>query len=114
METEYFESQYPETARYGEIEKILQFIKEGGSCQVVGLPGVGRSSLLGLLAYNKKVRVKHLGDQQKQMHFVMVDFSEIRKRPLFDAMKYLFLSLTDSLRERGRAALHSRAVIAKS
>src|SRR5438477_507784 len=99
METEYFEARYPDIARYEEIEKLLHYVKEGGSCQVVGLPGVGRSSLLGLLAYNKRVRLKHLGEGQRKMHFVMVDFSEIRKRPLFDAMKFLFLCLADSLRE---------------
>lgn len=100
MDSEQFESLYPETTRFTEIEQLLGFIKEGSSCQVVGLPGVGRSSILGLLAYNKQVRLKHLGEKQKQMHFVTVDFSEIRNRSLFDAMKFLFLSLADSLRER--------------
>lgn len=100
MDQEYFEAQYPSTARSSEIEELVQVIKEGKSCQLVGLPGVGRSTLLGLLAHNKAVRIKHLGDKQKQMHFVMANFSEIRKRPLFDAMKFLFLSLADSLHER--------------
>jgi DNA-binding winged helix-turn-helix (wHTH) protein len=34
------------------------------------------------------------------VHFVLANFSEVRKRPLFDVMKYLFLNLTESLRER--------------
>lgn len=112
MEEEHFESLYPETARQMEIEKLLEFVREGNSCQLLGLPGVGRSDLLELLAYNKKIREKHLGADKppfvpselrrgvSHTLFVMVDFSEIRKRPLFDAMKFLFLSLADSLRDQ--------------
>jgi len=100
MEEEHFESLYPETARQFEIEKLLGFVREGNSCQLLGLPGVGRSDLLELLAYNKKIRDKHLGADKQQMLFVVVDFSEIRKRPLYDAMKFLFLSLADSLRDQ--------------
>ena len=42
MEQEHFESLYPEETRFEELEQMLHFIKEGNSCQVVGLPGVGR------------------------------------------------------------------------
>jgi DNA-binding winged helix-turn-helix (wHTH) protein len=100
MEPEHFEALYPETTRFEEIEKIMHYVKEGGSCQIVGVPGVSRSTLLGILAYNKHIRNKHLGEKQKMMHFVLANFSEIRKRPLFDAMKFLFLTLASSLRER--------------
>ncbi len=103
MNEEHFESLYPEDARFYEINKLLGYVKEGNSCQLLGLPGVGRSDLLDLIAYNKRIRDKHLGDTQQNMLFVVVDFSEIRKRPLFDVMKFLFLSLTDSLREQGLA-----------
>jgi len=100
MEPEHFESLYPEMTRFEEIAQLLGFIKDGYSCEVIGTPGMGRSTLLGILAYNSVVRRKHLGEKQKQMHFVLANFSEIRKRPLFDAMKFLFLALTSSLHER--------------
>lgn len=100
MEQEQFEALYPETTRFDEIEKVLGFIKEGKSCQLVGIPGTGRSTLMSLLANNRQVRMKHFGEGHKAVHFVMANFSEIRKRPLFDVMKYLFLNLTESLRER--------------
>lgn len=100
MEPEHFESLYPEGARFEEIEKILNFVKEGNSCQIVSAPGVGRSNVLGFLAYNKKIRQKHLGDAQENFHFIYLNFSEIRKKPLSDATKFMFLSLVDSLRER--------------
>ncbi len=101
MEQEHFESFYPDATRSEEIDKILRFIKEGSSCQVLSLPGAGRTILFGLLTYNKHVRTKHLGESQKTIHFVVVNFSEVRKRPLTDVMKFLFLNLTESLRERG-------------
>lgn len=100
MDLPSFESQYPETTRLTEIGQLWQFIKEGSSCQLIGLPGTGRSTLLSLLANNRNVRIKHVGQDQKKVHFVLANFSEIRKRPLFDVMKYLFLNLTESLRER--------------
>ena len=101
MEQDHFEALYPDTARSTEINELLSFIHKGSSCQLLGIPGVSRSTLLGLLAHNKPLRKRHLGVKQKELHFVMANFSEIRKRPLLDAMKFLFLSLADSLRERG-------------
>lgn len=100
MELPSFESQYPETTRASEITKLLDFVREGGSCQFIGLPGTGRSTLLSLLANNRQVRMKHFGEDHKKVHFVLANFSEVRKRPLFDVMKFLFLNLTESLRER--------------
>lgn len=100
MDLPSFESQYPETTRLKEITKLLDFVREGKSCQLIGLPGTGRSTLLSLLANNRKVRMKHFGQEHKQVHFVMANFSEMRKRPLVDVMKFLFLTLTESLRER--------------
>ena len=100
MEHAHFDSMYPDDTRFEEIEKILSFIKEGSSCQVVSIPGAGRSNILGILAYNRRVRLKHLGEKYKHFHFVFLNFSEIRKKPLIEAMKFIFLGLTDSLRER--------------
>jgi DNA-binding winged helix-turn-helix (wHTH) protein len=101
MFEEHFVSQFPNDTRKEEIGKIVSFVKEGNSCQLVGLPGVNRSTVLELLVYNKAIREDHLGSFQEKSHFVLTDFSEIRNRSLADVMKYLFLNLTESLRERG-------------
>jgi DNA-binding winged helix-turn-helix (wHTH) protein len=100
MENSHFEALYPDMTRFNEIEKILTFIKEGSSCQVVSVPGAGRSNLLGFLAYNRNIRIKHLGAEQAKFHFVYLNFSEIRKKPLIEAVKFIFLGLVDSLRDR--------------
>ena len=42
----HFESLYPVNTREAEIAKIASFVREGNSCQLIGLPGVGRSTLL--------------------------------------------------------------------
>lgn len=108
MEKDHFEAFYPDKSRFKEIAQIVQFINEGRSCQLVGIPGSGRSTLLSLLTHNRQVRKKHFGDKHKLAHFVLVNFSEIRKRPLLDVMKYLFLNLTESLRERKMTEEHKR------
>lgn len=105
----HFESLYPVDSRSSELDKILSFIKEGNSCQVVSLPGVGRANLLGFLAYNKAIREKHLGESSKWFHFVVVNFSEVRKKSLFDVTKFLFLELVDSLQDRGMMQEYEKA-----
>ncbi len=100
IEVSHFESLYPPDSRFEEIEKILSFIKSGNSVQVISLIGVGRSNVLRILAYNRAVRTLHLRENKKWFHFVMMNFSEIKKRPLQDSTKYIFLELVESLNAR--------------
>ncbi len=100
QEPKHFESLYPDSAWEKELSQLVHYIREGNSSQLIGIAGVGRSSILSLLAYNKDVRLKHFPQNNAIVHFVLTNFSEMRGRPLLDVMKFLFLSLTDSLRER--------------
>lgn len=103
MEPEHLESTYPATTREKEIGKIFADIIQGKSLQLIALPGAGRNYVLNLLAYNRNVRIHHVGEEkQLQYHFVLVNFSEVKNRPLFDTMKFLFLELASSLHERRR------------
>ncbi len=108
MEQEYFESHYPEMARFAEIAQLTEYIKEGSSCQLIGLPGAGRATILGLMSHNKKVQTKHFGGTSLTTHFVTVNFSELRNRPLIDITKFFFLALADSLRERKMHDAHTK------
>lgn len=101
MEPKYFEELYPADSLKDEIEHALGFVTKGASSQVLGLPGVGKSRLLRLLAYNRKVRELHLGEGQSKYHFIYMDFSEVRGRPLADVTKFVLISLAYSLSERG-------------
>lgn len=96
----HFESLYPVDARHPELEKVLGFVKEGNSCQIVGIPGIGRANMLGFLAYNKHIRSQHLGENAKWFHFVLVNFTEVKQKPLLEVTKLIFLELVDSLQER--------------
>lgn len=101
MDSLHLESEYPATSRAKEIREILRFVEEGNSCQIIAPPGVGRGNILGFLAYNRAIKQYHLGKKQDFYHFVLVNFSEVKNRPLIDIMKFLFLELVSSLHERG-------------
>lgn len=100
MEAEHFEALYPEGTREEEIKKIIEIITSGRAAQIVGLPGSGKSIIMGLLSYNRKVRLKHLKENQAWFHFVYMDFSEVKKRSFFDVVKFMLISLSYSLSER--------------
>src|SRR3990172_6749298 len=91
-DSKHFESLYPDNTREVEVGKISELVKAGASFQIVGIPGMGRSNLLGLLSYNKNVRLKHLGENTKWFHFVYMDFSEIKKHKFFDILKFMLIS----------------------
>lgn len=99
-EVAHFESLYPEGTRRIEVGKILEFVKSGLSSQLIGLQGAGKSNVLNLLAYNRNVRISHLGEDQAKYHFVYMDFSEIKGRASYDAIKFILISLVYSLNER--------------
>lgn len=101
IEASRFEALYPKETRFAEIEQMLSFIKSGNSCQIIGIPGVGRSNMLALLSFNRSARQHHLGTNgAKEFHFVYCNFSEVRKKPLGEVLKFIFISLIDSLKER--------------
>lgn len=96
-----FEAKYPPESWKDEVGKIVSLIKAGNSSQVIGVPGIGRSNLLGLLAYNRAARQLHLGkDEYKKFHFVLMNFSEMRKKEYIEVVKFFFISIIDSLKER--------------
>lgn len=96
----HFESLYPVDSREQELHDIVEYIKEGNSVQIIGLPGTGRSTIFGLLQYNRAIREKHFPRNNAFVHFVSVNFSELSGRPLEDVTKLMFLNLVESLRER--------------
>lgn len=97
----YFDSLYPATTRKREIQLFIPFLEQGLSSQLVGLPGSGKSNIFRLLAYNREARFENFGKYEKFLHFVYIDCSEIKGRPLFDITKFIILSLSFSLGERG-------------
>ncbi len=108
METQHFEALYPKDSYGKEIKKLHTYIKEGNSIQVIGLPGVGKSNLLKTLTYNKVVRSTQFNKGQEWIHFVYLNFAEIRERPLLDVTKFIFISLLDSVAERQMTEVYEK------
>ncbi len=100
MEPNHFEALYPPNTREAEISEMIKILRTGASCQVVGIPGVGKSNALRLLPYNRKVRELHLGTDEPSFHFIYMDFSEVRGRSLFEIVKFILISVSYSLGER--------------
>ena len=101
IEASHFESLYPAKAWFLEIEEILNFVKQGKSVELVGIPGTGRSNLLGLLSYNRGARIAHLGEEgYKKFHFVWINLSEVKRKPQTELVKFIFITLIDSLGAR--------------
>ena len=97
----YFDSLYPPATRERELRLLIPFIEKGLSTQLIGVPGSGKSNILRLLAYNKEARTHNFGEFERLLHFVYVDCSEIKNRELFDITKFILISLSFSLGERG-------------
>lgn len=97
---EHFEALYPQNSRERELKELISYLRKGASAQVIGLPGVGRSNMLGFLPYNKTIRTHHLQELEKWYHFVYMDFSEVKNRAIADTIKFMLVTLSYSLQER--------------
>jgi DNA-binding winged helix-turn-helix (wHTH) protein len=100
MELRKFESLFPERSRYEEIARLSDAIRKGSVCQIIGMEGVGRTVLLGLLAYNRGVRTLHFGEDEAKYHFVYTDFAFGKPEDLKGWVLSVFASLVRSIEER--------------
>lgn len=98
---ERFETLYPLTSREKEIKEIVQFISRSQSCQLISVPGAGRSTVLRLLAYHKELVANHLGKDQEKYLFIYVNFAELPGFELIDLNKALFVAMLAGVREIG-------------
>lgn len=95
-----FETQYPVNARFAEIEQILHFVKHGKSCQLIAVPGGGRSTIVRLLAYNQALRIHHLKEREAEFLFVYVNFAEVSSFTPEELNKFMFINLLFSLEQK--------------
>lgn len=97
---ERFEALYPPESWAKEIKKLIGFIWSGNSAEIIGFAGVGRSNLLGVLSFNRACRQYHLGNSHNEVHFVTLNFTEMRHKSEEEILKFYFISIIDSLKER--------------
>lgn len=70
-------SSYPDTYRAREMKILAGWISAGESGSVVGLPGCGRSNLLGFLCYRPDVLQSYLLPQIKSVVLIPVDLNNL-------------------------------------
>lgn len=100
MDHEHLEALYPADTRFEEIAQLATYITEGNSCQLIGIPGIGKGNICKFLSYNHDIRTAHFGQKQTEYHFVYITLAEVKNRPLGDVLKFMFLELVSSLHER--------------
>lgn len=106
---EHFESQYPSQSREKEIQQVFQFVARGQSCQLISVPGAGRSTVLRLLLHHKELISRHIQHLNKNKTsdafphnsflFIYVNFAEISTFDSSSLQKHIFVALQDALED---------------
>lgn len=94
-----FEQQYPVEARKHEIQQILGFVTKSNSCQLISVPGAGRSTVMRILAFNEALLKHHLGEKRDNFVFVYVNFAECSNFETIEFYKFFFISLLLALEQ---------------
>lgn len=91
---------YPVTYRAREMAMLARWIRAGESGSIIGLPGAGKSNLLGFLSHRPEVMQSYLKDSSPKLALVLVDlnnlpgndlatFFRVILRALYEARAYL-------------------------
>jgi hypothetical protein len=75
-------SAYPATYRAREVERLADWVAAGESSSVVGLPGCGRSNLLGFLCHRPEVFQSYLLAQISEVVLIPVDLNNLPNNDL--------------------------------
>ena len=68
---------YPATYRAREIKQLAGWIQAGESGSIIGLPGAGKSNLLGFLSHRPDVLEQYLPNTQSKLVLVWVDLNNM-------------------------------------
>lgn len=68
---------YPKNYRAKEMALLAQWVNQGKSIAVIGLPGCGKSNLLGFLCYRSEVLLSYIPSPSKSIHFIPVDLNNL-------------------------------------
>lgn len=88
-----FESTFPKNYRQQEIQQILNFVVTGKFCQLVCAPGVGKATILRLIAHNRPLLKFHLKERENSTRFIYLNFLELPSKSDEQIAKFLLLSL---------------------
>lgn len=68
---------YPATYRAGEMQTIANWIQAGESGSLVGLPGAGKSNLLGFLSHRPEALRQYLPTDFPKLALIHVDLNNL-------------------------------------
>lgn len=84
----------PSTFQASTIAKISKVIKDGGSLQLVGIPGIGSSMIVKLLIQKPEIQKRYFGPK---FTFISIDANTLIERKSIDLMRLLMSSLAPTL-----------------
>lgn len=87
---------YPETYRARELKKLAGWIQAGESGSIIGLPGGGKSNLLGFLGHRPEVMQHYLKDHSPKLAVVLVDLNNLTGYDLATFFRVILRSLYEA------------------
>lgn len=94
-----FETSFPDDYRQKEIAEILNYVSKGKFCQLICLPGTGKATILRILAHNDSLIKHHLGEKERSLRLVYINFLELYEFTDLQVFKFLLLSLDQKPQE---------------
>ncbi|MDP2632097.1 MAG: helix-turn-helix domain-containing protein [Candidatus Curtissbacteria bacterium] len=99
---------FPKDFRQEDVKKIFGFVLTGRFCQLVCLPGVGKATLLRLIATHNELQKLHLGSNLDSTEIIYLDLHDL---PSFERMqieKFLLFALDDKVKPQEEPLLLSK------
>jgi len=90
-----FESTFPNNFRKADIKTVLDYATTSKFCQLICIPGAGKATILRLLAHNRELLKFHLGEKEKKLRFVYINFFELTDFTEAQITKLLLISLDE-------------------
>lgn len=87
---------YPATYRAREIETLAGWIRAGESGSILGLPGAGKSNLLGFLSHRPEVLRTYLPDSFSKLALVWVDLNNLPANDLSTFFRVILRALYEA------------------
>ena len=87
---------YPATYREQEIGILANWIRAGESGSVIGLPGAGKSNLLGFVSHRPDVLEEHLSNSSGEVAVILVDLNNMPNDDLATFFRVIIRSLFEA------------------
>jgi hypothetical protein len=89
-------AKYPATYRGRQIQILADWIKAGESGSVIGLPGAGKSNLLGFLSHRPDALQQYLSNEFGEVAFILVDLNNLPNHELATFFRVILRALYEA------------------